>query len=219
MDKTDFSLHPDDAREFRLQTELAIEALTDAGLPKEFIALLFRQALAGHTFEYLAQIHKMSFVEPHKAWDLAEETWHGPARGIEGLHYGFAAFQVSMALNMRGGNRSGGKRERKEAQIEEKFYKNLSVYLSGAVKVDGPKGVTALKPDGFIELGGKLLPVEVKAERFGRSALGQLQEYMTLFKCLKGVAVAPKLGVTLPKNVIFVSVEPDEDNVIKFPIH
>lgn len=61
------------------------------------------------------------------------------------------------------------------------------------------------QPDSWIELNGEEIPVEIKYRCFNKSALKQLQRYMTAFDAKKGVAVGRTLTVELPDNIIFVS--------------
>lgn len=62
-------------------------------------------------------------------------------------------------------------------------------------------------PDAWVELNGEDLPVEVKRYCFDKKALCQLQRYIDFFHTNGGIAVAEKLTVELPDNIVFISLD------------
>lgn len=92
-----------------------------------------------------------------------------------------------------------------ERDVQKEFFNNLDKYLPGAVKVDVVRDRLHI-PDGFVELEGKILPVEVKRDYVNHSTIKQIMRYMSEYKSQGGIVVAPALKSILPKNVIFVSV-------------
>ena len=98
------------------------------------------------------------------------------------------------------------KQETSENELQKKFFDNLSSYIPGAVRVF-KKGTEDDKPDGFIEINNKILPVEVKKESFDYRALIQLSRYIKRFECSQGIAVAKNLICKLPEHVIFIQMK------------
>lgn len=96
----------------------------------------------------------------------------------------------------------------KELDFRSKFYRELHIYLPGAVK---SKVATIGKnvPDGFVIWRNRECPVEIKRLAFDERALHQLQRYMTVYDAEMGIAVAPELRCGLPENVHFVEVSLD----------
>jgi hypothetical protein len=92
-----------------------------------------------------------------------------------------------------------------ERAIQNKFFDGLSKYIPGAVKVER-KGSEGNIPDGFIEIYGEVIPVEVKRDAFTYKSLVQLSRYIKHWKCKRGVAVARSLDCKLPEHIIFVQV-------------
>lgn len=62
-------------------------------------------------------------------------------------------------------------------------------------------------PDAWVRQEGVLIPVEIKLRKFDGAALKQLQRYMSVYSCGKGIAVAETLSTELPSNITFISVE------------
>jgi len=74
-------------------------------------------------------------------------------------------------------------------------------------KVNDPKH----KPDLWVELSNKEIPVKVKKFDFGKTALRQLQRYMNFYKSTQGIAVAKNLTTELPNNIRFISIKELEE--------
>lgn len=64
-----------------------------------------------------------------------------------------------------------------------------------------------LIPDSWVEIGGEVMPVEVKKETFGKKALDQLERYISYYKTKGGIAVAKEIRVELPENILFISID------------
>lgn len=92
-----------------------------------------------------------------------------------------------------------------EFSLHEKFrceYKRLLGEKSEIVKVKThPKHI----PDFFVKIDGRLLPVEIKAQKFGDKAQEQLKRYMKFYGCENGIAVAPKLSTKLDQSIGFIA--------------
>lgn len=89
-----------------------------------------------------------------------------------------------------------------EFTYQDMFKKNYSKIGKGKVvnlKIDGHN-----IPDAWIRRGDYILPVEVKLNGFDSKALKQLERYMKVYKCEKGIAVGRTLNVKLPQNIEFV---------------
>lgn len=91
--------------------------------------------------------------------------------------------------------------------VQPWFKKNIHKLIPGAMIVNHRKAGIRIAPDFWVSVNGLLCPVEVKKDRFTRSSLIQLQNYLTVFECQQGYAVAKKLAVSLPSNIIFIQVE------------
>lgn len=92
-----------------------------------------------------------------------------------------------------------------ERDLQDHFFANLHHYLPGAAKARVQSRAGSM-PDGFVQVGGKVAPVEVKLEHFGERALSQLLGYMRRYRLDFGVAVAQRCVVELPSAVTFVQV-------------
>lgn len=89
-----------------------------------------------------------------------------------------------------------------EFTYQDMFKRNYSKIGKGKVvnlKTDGHN-----IPDAWIRRGDYILPVEVKLNGFDDKALKQLERYMKVYKCEKGIAVGRTLNVKLPRNIEFV---------------
>ena len=89
-----------------------------------------------------------------------------------------------------------------EFTYQDMFKRNYSKIGKGKVvnlKTDGHN-----IPDAWIRRGDYILPVEVKLNGFDGKALKQLERYMKVYKCEKGIAVGRTLNVKLPQNIEFV---------------
>lgn len=62
-------------------------------------------------------------------------------------------------------------------------------------------------PDRWVDVGGELIPVEVKYGTFDAKALKQLLRYIKAYSCNRGIAVAQNVTVELPRNIEFISID------------
>lgn len=93
-----------------------------------------------------------------------------------------------------------------ERDIQNHFFSNLNHYLPGACKVSAKNHIRSV-PDGFVQIEGKIAPIEVKLELFGERALSQLLGYMRRYELDIGIAVAQRCTAELPSNVKFVQIK------------
>lgn len=75
-----------------------------------------------------------------------------------------------------------------EFDVHKEFWANLHSHLPRAKRIYRKSdGVNV--PDGWVELDGMDVPVEIKRDAFGSSAVRQLRRYMTAYGATMGVAV------------------------------
>jgi hypothetical protein len=84
------------------------------------------------------------------------------------------------------------------------FECNVNKLILGAKIVEHRKKGIKDRPDFWLDINGKLCPVEIKKAAFTKKALNQLQRYVDVFDCEHGYAVASSLRVELPKNITFI---------------
>lgn len=94
-------------------------------------------------------------------------------------------------------------RSRYELYYQGLFKKNVDKCISNA-RIITKKVIDKNYPDAWVAIGEEELPVEMKRDKFNEKALRQLQRYMKVYQTNRGIAVAPKLSVSLPDNIIFV---------------
>lgn len=94
----------------------------------------------------------------------------------------------------------------REIDLKEEFLRNLRVYLPGATQIEPTDCIRGHRPDAWLALEGRELPVEIKRDAFDGKAVLQLLRYMRVYDCERGVAVAPSLATPLPSNILFVEV-------------
>jgi hypothetical protein len=75
--------------EYDRHSEAALNAMRAAGVPDDFIALLFRQALAGIFFENLSRICEISIHDPSTAFSMwSKYTKGNPVIDMGALTHG-----------------------------------------------------------------------------------------------------------------------------------
>lgn len=94
----------------------------------------------------------------------------------------------------------------READVKGRFLQALDVYLPGATVIEPTECIRGHRPDAWLCLDGREVPVEIKRGAFDGKAVLQLVRYMRVYDCEHGVAVAPSLAVPLPSNILFVEV-------------
>ena len=97
----------------------------------------------------------------------------------------------------------------RETHIQAWFFENIDTLVPGSkrakVAID-PNHI----PDGFLEINGETVPVEVKLEAFTSSSLSQLKRYMKVYRARHGIAVAKELRCDLPSSVTFIKASDEE---------
>jgi len=83
------------------------------------------------------------------------------------------------------------------------FEERIATVIPGATIVP-PPFKHRLRPDFFVEREGMVSPVEIKRNTFTGVGVKQLQRYMTVFNCVTGYAIAPKLSGTLLPGMMFI---------------
>lgn len=121
-----------------------------------------------------------------------------------GLEYLRLAVMEMAIRHYRAGNAK--KSEFTEFDVHRHFWANLNQYLPGAVRIkreSKPKHI----PDGWVELDGVAMPIEIKRDAFNASAARQLSRYMTEYGATRGVAVARKIRCPRDPRVIYIECE------------
>lgn len=95
-----------------------------------------------------------------------------------------------------------------EADLARSFWEKLAELIPGATRVKGPRIDGPHRPDGWVQVDGECLPVEMKRGAFNGSARMQLARYMNVYGANRGVAVAPKFTCETPESVIRVIFTP-----------
>lgn len=150
------------------------------------------ECLTAVIMDALNKIAMLSYTDPKKAISLLGRL---PNAGFPLVHDAVLHLCFYNLKSLRD----------REPEVRREFYKNIGVYLPGAVAVKANFNVKN-KPDGFVRMADEVVPVEIKRDAFDAKALKQLQRYMRVYKSQKGVAVAPALDCDLPENVVFVAV-------------
>ncbi|CAK0765654.1 hypothetical protein CCP4SC76_4400003 [Gammaproteobacteria bacterium] len=100
----------------------------------------------------------------------------------------------------------------KEKNVVDIFFNNLDTYLPGANRLMLKNSMHHI-PDGWIELNGNIMPVEVKLGTFTTAGYRQLNRYIDYFKDIYktkiGVAVANNFSYCGFKNIICVEIKKD----------
>lgn len=135
-----------------------------------------------------------------EAWEIlhiASKLFHPLDDPYFNSLYGASAMEVTRS------------HRKNEFTYQDMFKKNYSKIGKGKVvnlKTDGHN-----IPDAWVRRGDCILPVEVKLKGFDDKALKQLERYMKVYKCEKGIAVGRTLNVKLPQNIEFVFLSELED--------
>ena len=94
-----------------------------------------------------------------------------------------------------------------EIDLYGQFESCLTKLFGDNAKVIRRKNNPRHIPDSWVRIDDEDIPVEVKLHKFNSKALNQLQRYMDIYGCSKGIAVGEKATVDLPDNIIFVSID------------
>lgn len=94
-----------------------------------------------------------------------------------------------------------------EKNVYEWFKSNYKNCLGSEWEIVKLKNHPKHLPDFWVNNGYYNVPVECKLHKFDDAALRQLQRYMKFYGSNRGIAVAHKLSVPLPKNITFVKYE------------
>lgn len=71
------------------------------------------------------------------------------------------------------------------------------------------------RPDRWLAIVNEEIPVEFKLHKFNSSALKQLKRYIQNYNCKFGVAIGENLTVSLPDNIVFISVNDIRNHNLK----
>ncbi|MBU9468663.1 hypothetical protein LGM75_24920 [Burkholderia multivorans] len=99
--------------------------------------------------------------------------------------------------------RNRKKSEFTEFDVHRHFWANLDKYLPEATRVKH-QSIPRHIPDGWLELGGVVMPVEIKRDVFNAAAARQLLRYMTEYGVSRGVAVAREIRCPRDPRVIYI---------------
>lgn len=92
----------------------------------------------------------------------------------------------------------------REKDVYSWFRQNYKSKLGDNFEIVRKKTDKKNLPDFWLDNGETTIPVECKIGDFNKQALAQLQRYMNVYQCEKGVAVGSALTVELPENITFV---------------
>lgn len=76
-----------------------------------------------------------------------------------------------------------------EFHVHRQFFASLDTYLPGAVRLSKKSDPLHI-PDGWVDISGETLPVEVKRDAFTKAGARQLARYIEHYGLDRGVAVA-----------------------------
>jgi len=76
-----------------------------------------------------------------------------------------------------------------EFDVHKQVFGNLDAYLPGAVRLERKSDPSHI-PDGWVEINGEPLPVEIKRDAFTKASARQLARYIEHYGSSRGVAVA-----------------------------
>ena len=96
-----------------------------------------------------------------------------------------------------------------EFTYQELFKRNYNKLNKGEI-INRKNNKTDI-PDAWVKRNNEYIPVEVKQYKFNNKALEQLQRYIKVYKCKKGIAVAQELDVNIPDNIEFISIKELQD--------
>lgn len=94
-----------------------------------------------------------------------------------------------------------------EFEVHRHFWANLERYLPGATRIKSRSNQQHM-PDGWVEIEGVAIPVEIKRDEFNVAAARQLARYMTEYGIPRGIAVAREIRCPRDPRVIYVEYEP-----------
>lgn len=90
-----------------------------------------------------------------------------------------------------------------EFDVHRHFWANLDRYLPGAMRIKSQSNPHHM-PDGWIQLDGVAMPVEIKRDAFNGAAARQLARYMNEYGATRGVAVAKEINCPRDPRVIYI---------------
>lgn len=92
----------------------------------------------------------------------------------------------------------------REKDVYSWFRQNYKSKLGNNFEIVKKESNSKNIPDFWLYDGETEIPVECKIGDFNKWGLAQLQRYMNVYQCEKGVAVGNTLSVELPENITFV---------------
>lgn len=81
------------------------------------------------------------------------------------------------------------------------FRENISEILPSGARIVKKRNDRSHIPDFWVEIDGRLSPVECKLHEFDKSALDQLKRYMRFYGCRSGIAVASEFTCEVPSEI------------------
>lgn len=148
--------------------------------------------------------------------DAAECAFQDPARAMEIVRerlpenlpdFGLACLRIAVveliAHHMVAQSFKGT-----EFDVHRHFWANLERYLPGAKRIKSQSNRRHM-PDGWIEMNGVAVPVEIKRDAFDGAASRQLTRYMFEYGTTKGIAVAKEIRCPRDPRVIYIEYEID----------
>lgn len=140
----------------------------------------------------LAEVAEASYKHPEAALAMYRSISSQPTPR------GFLFLREAVFYQVVGHLRDSGPTE---LDVHALFWKHLRDVLPGARQLFGVTRLSAHVPDGWIELDGEWLPVEMKLNEWTASASGQLLRYMEAYKKPRGVAVASDFKAPDPRFI------------------
>lgn len=149
-------------------------------------------------------IAKMAFENPAEAIRQLDD----PEFHHEDFMWLRACVIFEASRNLMADSANEGKPQFTEFDVHKAFWKNLHALLPGAKRVKGPEPDGKNIPDGWVDLNGELMPVEMKRDVFNGAARNQLHRYMTAYGARRGVAVCPAFRCETDPSILRVVCQP-----------
>ena len=148
----------------------------------------------------LADVAELSFSDPMAALDMIQDLLPStlPDPGLAYLRT--AVMEMAIRHHLADLRK---KSAFTEFDVHRHFWANLDRYIPGATRVKHKFNPDHI-PDGWIELNGVAMPVEIKRDTFNAAAARQLARYMTEYSAPRGVAVAREISCERDPRVIYV---------------
>lgn len=153
-------------------------------------------------FDLLATAARLAHQDETAAWEimnLASKLFHVQGDVTFNALYGAVALEITWAS------------AENESNIHVLFNKHARKLLGENAEIIKKHCHPKHQPDSWVRMNGEDVPVEMKLGSFDKKALLQLQRYIKHYGTSTGIAVGRNLAVSLPDNIIFMSIERLED--------